>query len=416
MILYPDGRFEFRYGTMNNQGFLNTFYTGVSKGDDQNFNLETQWNANDVSGKSFLFIPPLMPSGLMLSGEGILSITQADSSQIYDLPVQVADAGKITDTKVLVLSSGLEIMHQLVTGTSNRLEFGQKAMLKLILTNIGLQAIQNLTLKITSVDSLLQVTDSLFTVALLQPGSQLTVPAAFSFGLKHVLPNDFVVRLALKAQSGRWMWQKEAQFPVAAPELVIDPPQVLDGDNNIIDPGEVADLVVNIKNIGAVIAHNMQITLIPPVPFITIQSNPLITLDHLDTFSSKDLHFQIKASRDVLAGSEVAMQIYLTDSSGAVQTHNFNLRIGTKPVALVNLATSQNSMLAMINAFDSLHVGYDMFNSLPFDYDRYASIFLILGTASSGAHVLTVSEGATLAVYLQKGGNLYMEGYYTWYY
>ncbi|MFZ4564751.1 MAG: hypothetical protein ACOYNU_15335, partial [Bacteroidales bacterium] len=54
LVLFPDGRFGFRYGIMNSQGFLHTVYTGVSKGDEQNFNLETQWNANDVSGRSFL--------------------------------------------------------------------------------------------------------------------------------------------------------------------------------------------------------------------------------------------------------------------------------------------------------------------------------------------------------------------------
>jgi len=110
------------------------------------------------------------------------------------------------------------------------------------------------------------------------------------------------------------------------------------------------------------------------------------------------------------------MQVSLTDSTGQIQTHDFTIRIGTKPLALVNLTTSQNSAMAMINALDILHVGYDTINSLPFDYNRYASIFLILGTAVSGSHVLTVSEAVTLATYLQLGGKLYMEGYYTWYY
>ena len=416
LILYPDGRFEFRYGTMNNPGFLQTFYTGVSKGDDLNFNLETQWDANLVSGKSFLFVPPVAPAGITLGKEGLLSVTRADSTQIYELPVRVADAGRITGSKVLVLSGGLELGQQLICGSDGMLESGHTAALKLVLTNTGLQAIPNLTLRIRSVDSLLQITDSVYTVGLLQPGIQLTIPSAFSFGLKKVLPNDFLVRLDLQAQSGQRNWKKAVQIPVAAPELVVGSPQVADGDNNILDPGEVADLIVNIKNTGAVPARDLGITLISSGQDISILSNPRITIDQIKNFSSEDLRFQIQASRDVTPGSEVAMQVSLMDSSGQIQTNNFTVRVGTRSVALVNLAASQNSAMAMMNALDSIRVGYDTINALPFDYTRYLSVFLILGTSGSGSHVVTVSEGASLASYLQRGGNLYMEGYHTWYY
>jgi hypothetical protein len=70
----------------------------------------------------------------------------------------------------------------------------------------------------------------------------------------------------------------------------------------------------------------------------------------------------------------------------------------------------------MQKALDSLHVGYDTLFSLPFEYNRYASIFMVLGTANTGNHALTDDEGAGLAAYLLQGGNLYMESYFTWYY
>jgi hypothetical protein len=110
------------------------------------------------------------------------------------------------------------------------------------------------------------------------------------------------------------------------------------------------------------------------------------------------------------------MQLIMSDSTGVLQTIDFTLIVGTKGVALVNLAASQASALAMISALNSLNVGYDYIDALPFDYNRYTSVFLILGTSTTGTYPLSDNECSSLAAYLQLGGHLYMEGYYTWYY
>ncbi|MEI7982685.1 MAG: T9SS type A sorting domain-containing protein, partial [Bacteroidota bacterium] len=47
---------------------------------------------------------------------------------------------------------------------------------------------------------------------------------------------------------------------------------------------------------------------------------------------------------------------------------------------------------------------------------NYSAVFLILGNATQGTHALNAGEAAQLEQYLQKNGNLYMEGYFTWYY
>ncbi len=416
LILYPDGQFEFRYGTMDNQGFQHMFYSGVSKGDEQNFNLDTQWNANDVSGKSFSFLPPLLPTGMILSKEGLLEITAADSNRIYELPVMVADAGKITDAKDLMLSGGLEIEQQLKCGSGNRLQFGCQANMKLVLTNTGFSPIQNLTLSIRPVDSLLQITDSLITVALLQPGIPKTIEGAFSFGLKTRLPDNFPVRLSIRAQAGQRIWKKELMFAVAGHNLVIASPRVWDGDNNMLDPGEVAELLVKVENSGALGGHNFNLKLISSDTLVSILSENSIQIDQVDPYSKTDYHFQIAASRKTQGGYQAPMEVQLTDSAGILISTNFNLTVGKKPVALVNLAASRTSFLAMVRELDSLRIGYDTLFELPFEYSRYQCIFLILGNSAQGSHTLTVDEAATLAGYLGIGGHLYMEGYHTWYY
>ncbi|MFZ4562328.1 MAG: T9SS type A sorting domain-containing protein [Bacteroidales bacterium] len=416
LILYPGGQFEFRYGTMNNQGFQHKFFAGVSKGDNQNFMLETQWNANELSGKSFRFLPPVMPSGLTLGGDGLLAVSQADSSRIYDLPVRVTDAGKMTDDKLLMLSNGLEIAHELMCTTGNKLEFGLPSCMRLVLTNTGSQPLHNLTVRISSADSLVQITDSLLAVPLLQPGVPLSFPTAFSFGLTNILPNNFPVGFTLHVQSGEKHWEKAVEFTVAAPEMVIESPGIRDGDDDILDPGEVGDLVVIVKNLSEKMAQNQRLKLTSTGSMISILSSPEISIDHFNGHSSGEFRFQIKASRDALPGSIIPFQILLNDSTGIIKMLDFSVPVGIKQVALVNLASEVASAKAMAKVLDSLHVSFDTLSSLQFDFNRYGSIFLILGTANSGSHTLKESEGVILADYLKRGGNLYIEGYFTWYY
>jgi PKD repeat protein len=415
VILYPDGRVEFLYGMMDNQGFVHTFYKGISKGDGLNFALQTQWNANELSGKGFLFVPPPVPESMTLSKTGLLTVEEADSSKIYVLNVRVSDAGKISDSKTLMLSGKLGMVHELICGEDSRLKSGREASLRLIVTNQDSQDVQNLVLKITG-DSLVQITDSLFTVPLLNAGQSLTIPVVFRFRLNHPLENGFPVSMTLFARTAGQTFEKDLVFPVAAAELKAEYPIIMDGDNERLDPGEVADLVVNIKNTGGLDAEQLQLKIESPGPDIAIMSDPLVVVPRFGAFTSRDFHFQVKAARNAMPGSDAPIQIFLNDTTGSLQTLEFNCQIGTKPVALVNLAASNASVQAMAEALDSLHVGYDTLSSLPFDYRRYASIFLILGTATSGSYTLTENDGSSLAAYLQEGGNLYMEGYYTWYY
>ena len=418
LILYPDGHFEFSYGTMDDQGFLTRCYSGVSKGDDQNCDLHIEWDVHGLSGKSFRYYPTMEPAGMTLSNEGLLKVNQADSSQIYDLHVKVADAGRISDSKILMLTGGLEISPQLICGNDDLLKSGQMARLKLTVTNTGLQPIQNLTLKIISVDSMLNISDSIFTIALLQPSQILTIPAAYAFMLKHPLPNGFPVMLTLQGQAGQRHWQKDAEFQVAAPDISILSPQVADGDNNLMDPGEIADLEVTLKNSGALDAHNLDLKLVPFDTAVKVLSSDSIRIDKLDVFTRIEFRFQIQVSRYTLPGHSAAMQILMVDSTGVLQVIDFQLPVSKKSVAIINLSSSDNSMLAMADALNSLLVDFDTIRKLPinFNFEKYKTIFLILGTSSQGEHDLTVNEAASFAKYLQMGGNLYMEGYFTWFY
>ena len=208
--------------------------------------IVTTWDAGGLSGKSFRFSPPLIPAGMAIDNQGVLTCSQPDSTLIYNLSIRAADAGKITASKRFMLSQGLNIAGTVAGTATNELEFGKKAALTLSLTNTGPEPIRNMVLTFRSVDSLLTIHDSLLTVAVVQPGKTLTIPSAFSFELRNPTGNGIYAETLLLAQSGGRIWKKTDEYRVAASSLAIQPPQLKDGANDILEPGEVADLVVTV--------------------------------------------------------------------------------------------------------------------------------------------------------------------------
>ncbi len=416
VILYPDGSYEVCYGTMENQGFQHIFYTGVSKGDNRNYDLRTQWNANEMSGKSFHFIPPLMPGGIEVSSPGRLIVHEFDPGVLYDIPVRVSDAGRITGYKTLHLSQDLSMEHELISESGAGLQSGVPASLKLVVKNRGGQSLPALTLALTSIDPMILIGDSVSPAGTLPSGQSVTIPAAFSFRLRQNASDGYPVRLMLTARAGTATWKKELRFPVAAPTLALDVTRVEDGHNGILDPGEVADLVTAVRNNGSIDARDLRLRLTTPVPGISILSAYELPVDCVRVNTGFECRFRVKASQDVPAGNEIPMQWTLSDSTGPLMVYDFDLRVGNRPVVLIDLSSANVSGTAMAEALDSLKVGYDTAGHLMFNLDRYECMFLILGTATQGNHLLTSDEGIALAGWLQSGRKLYLESYYTWYY
>ena len=416
LILYADGRFECCYGLMDSQHTGQLIYRGVSKGDGVNSDIVTEWETGAISGESFIFHPPVVPAGIGLSNSGMLTVDQADPARIYEIMVRVHDAGMISDTKTLLLTSGLEIVHELESDSGNKLIAGQPARVHLTLKNTGAVPVTELVLHLVEADSLLDIADSSCTVALIDPGQTVSVPAAFQCSLHHALSDGYPVMVALQSRSGQGSWNKALLFRVAAAEIDIGTPCVKDGFNDRLDPGEVADLAVTLTNSGSLGLRNLSLELVTGVADLEILSDSMVAVGRLDALSLGEYSFRLRASSAIPPGTAVPVQIRLSDTSGIVQSCEYMLRIGAIPVAIADLSDSHGSASAMMEALEILQVTYDTVRSLESDLRRYECIFLILGTATTGTHALTGQEGDDLTSYLMQGGNLYLESYWTWYY
>jgi len=317
LILYPDGQIEFRYGIMNTAPVLPTIYTGISIGDNNNFDISAQWRADTLAGHATRYLALPQPKGITLTPEGLLTITEADSSLIYSIPVVVKDEENLTDSHEFRVSSGLKLTHELVCGDEGRLEFGLPANMNLVLKNLGQTPIYNLVVRLQSVDGTVTMTDSLLTVPILLPGEPLFFNQVFDFSLTQNLPDGYPVRLALHAQNSSRSWHETMDIPVYVSEhqsMVTFHSYVINDPDGKLSTGETVNLHMSMANIGDLPATNVNVTLGCSSPYIDLVD----TLAYFGDFTAGDIvtvenAYTIHAKNNIPNGTPIVFSLKATD-------------------------------------------------------------------------------------------------------
>jgi len=79
-------------------------------------------------------------------------------------------------------------------------------------------------------------------------------------------------------------WQKTFSEPASAPEIIAGDPEVYDGYDGFLDPGETADLLIQVHNLGSLYTDNLDLQITTSDQYVTLLSEPLQTIDHLPHF------------------------------------------------------------------------------------------------------------------------------------
>jgi len=271
--LFPDGQIEFYYGNMNTGPVLPTVYTGISKGDNINFDIAAQWKADTLSGNAVRYLALPNPAGISMDPDGTLTVLEADSSLIYSIPVVVTDEENLTGSRSYTLSSGLLLAHELVCGQDGQLVFGMPAHLQLTLKNLGQTNLSDLAIRLQSMDSACMVTDSLLFVPLLLPGEPLVFTEVFDFSLIKNLPDGYPVRFSLEAQNNVQSWREIMDVPVFVPSdqsLVMFQSFEINDPDGKLSTGETVNLNVTMVNNGNLPASNVAVALSCSSPYIVV--------------------------------------------------------------------------------------------------------------------------------------------------
>jgi hypothetical protein len=411
-VIHPDGSFEFHYGNCVNTGTNDRIVSGYSKGDDTNFETVTSDNLSDLSGTSARYNPPVSPEGIGLSEAGLLTLDDPDAEAIFDVRVRVADERLFMAEKEFQLSSGLLVTASL-PGPSGTAHFGESLPVDLQVKNTGQSAIADLQLVLHCSDTLVSITDSNGTLLNLGPGLTGDLPGAFAFSLENFCKDGTLIFFIIEATAGTSHWQYTFPVTVSAPDLRMTNSILEDGANKLLDPGEIADLVVEIGNFGTREADSLLVTVLPADTTVALLSSSSLDFGQLLPNGSVRVTLRLQAMRYVQPGSATQIMLDITAATGIEKQFVINLQIGSKPVALVSLTSYTSSVQAMKNALDTLGASYDHYTWLGSQLLAYPSIFLILGT-TTGSHFLDDNEGSFFASYLRSGGKMYMESYADW--
>jgi hypothetical protein len=304
------------------------------------------------------------------------------------------------------------------SGNSNGLlDYGESPLLSIRVRNVGVADANNVNVTLRSTDSYISITDSTEFYGNISAGAQKLISNGFAVTLNPLVPDGHLIPFTVVANDGVNNWLSNFSLRAYSPLLAMGTFSVSDplgNNNNALDPGETADILIEIKNNGSSGAVSVAGELVSSDQYITINSATQ-TYGNIGQNGSVIKSFSVTAAGNTPTGHSANFNFNITASPGLTSSGSFYLIVGQIPALVLCLDENHNSSPAIKAALDSNNIAYDYSMTLPADLNLYKSIFVCLGIYSNN-YVLSSTDGQTLANYLNNGGMIYMEGGDTWYY
>jgi len=327
--LFPNGKIEMYYNTIN-VAAATGWISAVSRGDNNNYQYTAYSNKLNVNTLTKLveLTPPPIPLELKISDQGLLSGTPL--SEYNNLPVtfKVTDNNNIENTKTLTFSSdGVMATYQVVAGTDSVINAGEQVSLNVTLKNIGNSIFSNAQMKIFTNDNHVSLIDSIEIAGDLAPDDTVEFLNAFLFAVDTTVQDNHIIELNLKVYNATDTFNIPITLHVRSLILDIGSITVADGNNNILEPGENASVLVEIKNIGGTNAYNVNGILTSNDPYTNIISDSM----YFASINSGNLSsgfYVVNISNAVPDGHLLVFNIKLTADGGYVTHKFFTIQIG----------------------------------------------------------------------------------------
>ncbi|MBW6478420.1 MAG: T9SS type A sorting domain-containing protein [Bacteroidales bacterium] len=204
-----------------------------------------------------------------------------DGSATVSFDVEIDQPMNLTLTimgfnKVTYINEGIEVIppdgpyvvldHITVNHASGFLPYDQTTSIDVTVKNVGIEDAENVTATLLIDDAYFTLTSSdpidLGDVASGDTGNTSTVENAFSFTVANDVPDQYRANAVLQITDGEDVWESTLRLTAAAPVLEFLTMTIEDeGEHNpgVLDPGETADLILEVKNVGNATSQNIEI-------------------------------------------------------------------------------------------------------------------------------------------------------------
>jgi len=341
-----------------------------------------------------------------------------------DLVITAFNYFPYESTVDIISNSGPYIMYanNLVndeSGNNNQMiDYNESILLSVGLTNAGADDAINVNASVITNSEFISFSDDEEFYGDIPSEDTVSVNDGFAFDVLSSIPDGSLIGFTVTAtdESGRGLWESSFELTAHAPNIsytsfIIDDSNA--NNNGRLDPGENADIIVEMQNAGSATAFNVMGNLSTDASEITI-NNSEITYGDLAAGETYSATYNVTVSDDAEDGITVFFNVDYIADYGINATAQFSTYVGLIPILVMDFSSEVTTASEMQNCFTNLNVGAEtMDGSLPLDLEKYKSVFVILG-AYPNNYVLTEAEGQMLSDYLDQGGRLYMEGADTW--
>lgn len=280
----------------------------------------------DAGGNASITLPPDLPIGSPMK----LTVSAFNKNPY------TADLMVITPEGPYIVYDGNEVSEVLGNG-NGVVDVGESVLLGLQLKNVGPDDAFDVSATLSCSDPYVTLTDGFESYGTI-PGQNgvVLVPGGFAFGLSPATPDNHSVVFDLAVSgSNRDTWTGTFTVKVHAPALVFSLVTIADAGNGngILDPGESAELVVTVSNVGTGEAFDVSGVLTSGDPYLTVLDGQgyFGRVDSLSgTAGNSGDVFQVSASPSTPMGYTVSVTLAVTAANGYTVALPFSLIVGDR--------------------------------------------------------------------------------------
>ena len=267
-----------------------------------------------------------------VSGDALITF-DSNSVIVGDIELYISGYNRPTEMHQLqVVPTGFFVSvsnYSVHSGNDNVIEFGENASLSLTLEDIGnVGDIHNTIVEISSSDEFIVINDNTESVGNIPSGGIVELVDAFDFDVMNTIPNEHLIEIniLITADEGEWYTGIGLIGYNAVLELISI--EVIDGDDNVLDPGETAELAIEIHNLGGADLYNLLPSISSSNPDITV-TNLAVLVDSLNAdVSGSSVVCSVEVSEDAQAGDIIDFSLEITADNEFSFSEEFALVLG----------------------------------------------------------------------------------------
>jgi hypothetical protein len=267
----------------------------------------------DVSGNALIEFD----ASSLIPGDAELIVSGYNRPPII-YPIQVIPPGYYVNIE----------SYSIFSGNDDVLEFGENALLSMNLEVLGIGGVHNVVVTISTEDNYITINDSTEYVDFITLGVIVEINDAFDFDVSDDVPDEHSFDFLVLITCDEGGWQSGLSFTAYAPVVSLEDVEVIDGDDGILDPGEEAELVIELYNAGGADAYNLIPSVLSTDPYISITIIPLV-IDSLNANSSGSYAIcSVVVSDEAPLGHIIDFDFELSADNNYFVTDSFSLIVG----------------------------------------------------------------------------------------